>query len=69
MSNGAEVSFVRKHVLSLVVFVEEMKIIFVVFCARNPRMVLKASFLIKCASSTIRRLKFCPRMLCKEKGR
>lgn len=63
MSNGADVNFVRKHVLSLVVFVEEINIIFVVFCARKPKIVLNASFLIKCASSTMRRLKFCPRML------
>nr|DBA07393.1 TPA_asm: m88.6 sORF 4 [Murid betaherpesvirus 1]DBA07847.1 TPA_asm: m88.6 sORF 4 [Murid betaherpesvirus 1] len=46
-----------------------MKMIFVVFWARKPRIVLKASFLMKCASSTIKRLKFCPRMLCVRKRR
>ncbi|AAZ80630.1 protein UL91a [Cynomolgus macaque cytomegalovirus strain Mauritius] len=63
MSNGALLRRVRKQVASLVVLVDEMKMILVVFCARKPRMVLKASFLMKCASSTSRRWKFCPRML------
>lgn len=58
MSKGADVSFVKKQVLSLVVLVDEIKMILVVFWAKKPRMVLNASFLIKCASSTINRLKF-----------